>query len=90
MPGFLRTILFPLLLFASVCFTRAPLSYVPEPDGIYSAPKSDDTVTLLDVVRSRSDLSKLAEVIEQPAGRYFLTGKYTLFFFATQFLTDKI
>ncbi|KAB2569032.1 hypothetical protein DBV05_g12290 [Lasiodiplodia theobromae] len=68
MPSILRTVLFPLLFFALVCFARVPLSYVPEPDGLYSPPKSDDAVTLLDVVRSRSDLSKLAEVIEQPAG----------------------
>lgn len=42
---------------------RAPLSYVTEPEGLYSLPKPQSVVTLLDIINSRPELSKLAHTI---------------------------
>ncbi|KAH7052297.1 FAS1 domain-containing protein [Macrophomina phaseolina] len=47
---------------------RAPLSYVTEPNGLYSPQKPDGASTLLDLITSRPELSKLASTLEQPAG----------------------
>ncbi|KAK7711100.1 hypothetical protein SLS57_008190 [Botryosphaeria dothidea] len=68
MSNFLRLVLLNLLFLASASFARAPLSYVAEPADLYSPAKPDDIVTILDLIRSRSDTSKLAQVIEKPAG----------------------
>lgn len=71
MSNFLRLVLLNLLFLASASFARAPLSYVAEPADLYSPAKPDDIVTILDLIRSRSDTSKLAQVIEKPAGQSF-------------------
>jgi hypothetical protein len=47
---------------------RKPLSYAAVPDGTYVSPKSSNITTLLDFVKSRSDLTTLAGVIEECAG----------------------
>ena len=47
---------------------RQPLAYAAVPSGTYVPPKSPSTTTLLDFVKSRSDLSNLASVLEQCAG----------------------
>lgn len=45
---------------------RQLLSYAPVPAGTYTAAKSG--TTLLDLVKSRSDLSILASVLEEAGG----------------------
>ncbi|ORY58838.1 FAS1 domain-containing protein [Pseudomassariella vexata] len=47
---------------------RRPLSYAPKPAGQYIVPKPEGTESLLDFIRSRSDLSVLAEVIANSSG----------------------
>lgn len=48
---------------------RQPLSYAPLPDDVYVAPVPNSTVTLLNFIRSRPELSTLAQVVEGPAGK---------------------
>lgn len=48
---------------------RPPLSYAPEPASVYVPPKSNTTVTLLDLIKSRPELSTLLKVIGEPAGK---------------------
>lgn len=51
-----------------------PLEYFPSPSGTYIPPKDPSIRTLLDVVKSRDDLSMLAEVLSECAGmRTYLT-----------------
>ncbi|RFU81201.1 fas1 domain-containing [Trichoderma arundinaceum] len=45
-----------------------PLEYFPAPSGTYVPPKDPSIRTLLDVVKSRDDLSILAEVLSECAG----------------------
>lgn len=47
---------------------RDPLTYAPEPAGLYAPPRNQSVVTLLDLIQSRSELSTLAEAIKAPAG----------------------
>ncbi|KAL1858796.1 hypothetical protein VTK73DRAFT_7801 [Phialemonium thermophilum] len=47
---------------------RPPLSYAPVPAHMYVAPKKANATTLLDFVKSRSDLSTLASVLQEAAG----------------------
>lgn len=47
---------------------RNPLAYFPSPSGTYIPPKDPTITTLLDVVKSRDDLSILAEVLGECAG----------------------
>ncbi|KAF2497657.1 FAS1 domain-containing protein [Lophium mytilinum] len=60
------------LLFLPVCITaviaRDPLSYVPDPPGLYTAAKPSGVTTLLDLIKSRPELSQLADTIQIPAG----------------------
>lgn len=61
-------------LFSPVfCSSRQPLSYAAAPQGIYTAPKGDSK-TLLDVIKSRDDLSSLAEALREPAGKFISTS----------------
>lgn len=60
-----------LALFASaICdrTDREPLTYAPIPDGTYVPPKASGVTTLLDFVKSRSDLTILAEILEECGG----------------------
>lgn len=50
---------------------RDPLEYFPSPSGTYIPPKDPSITTLLDVVKSRNDLSILAEVLSECAGMRF-------------------
>ncbi|KAI8153376.1 hypothetical protein K4K49_008596 [Colletotrichum sp. SAR 10_70] len=60
------------IVFGVVCAggssDRRPLSYVPKPDGTYVPAKADGVTTLLDFVKSRSDLTELAKVLSGSAG----------------------
>lgn len=47
---------------------RLPLSYRPSPESVYVPPKSEDSISILDYVNSRNDLSILAQVISECAG----------------------
>ncbi|WYZ39150.1 hypothetical protein EsH8_III_001064 [Colletotrichum jinshuiense] len=47
---------------------RRLLSYAPKPDGTYVLPTSPNVTTLLDFVKSRSDLTTLAKVLNESAG----------------------
>lgn len=67
-------------LLAALCFVlaaqaevldRKQLSYAPIPNGTYVPEGTPDTTTLLDFIKSRSDLSKLASIIDQSAGEYW-------------------
>ncbi|KAF2022032.1 hypothetical protein BU24DRAFT_488335 [Aaosphaeria arxii CBS 175.79] len=49
------------------CLSRQPLSYAKTPDSVYVPPKNNVT-TLLDIIKSRDDLSELAKSLEGPAG----------------------
>ena len=49
---------------------REPLTYAPTPNGTYVLPKNSSVSTLLDFVKSRPDLSKLATVLSGSAGMY--------------------
>ncbi|WPG99115.1 FAS1 domain-containing protein [Acrodontium crateriforme] len=48
--------------------TRAPLSYASIPANVYTPPKANTTLTILDLVESRPELSMLLSVMQQPAG----------------------
>ncbi|KAF4842362.1 hypotheticall protein [Colletotrichum siamense] len=60
------------IVFGVVCARgssdRRPLSYAPKPDGTYVSAKADGMTTLLDFVKSRSDLTELAKVLSESAG----------------------
>ncbi|EXF76554.1 hypothetical protein CFIO01_12659 [Colletotrichum fioriniae PJ7] len=47
---------------------RNPLSYASKPAGTYVPPKISNTTTLLDFIKSRSDLTTLAKVLDGSAG----------------------
>lgn len=47
---------------------RQPLEYAPIPADVYTPPVGNSTVTLLDLVSSRPELSTLGEIIQMPAG----------------------
>ncbi|KAI0385665.1 FAS1 domain-containing protein [Hypomontagnella monticulosa] len=47
---------------------RLPLSYRSSPKDLYEPPKPTGSVSLLDYVTSRSDLSTLAQVLSESAG----------------------
>lgn len=47
---------------------REPLTYAPVPDGVYVPPKDLTVVTLLDFVKSHSELSTLAEILGDCGG----------------------
>lgn len=61
------------LVFGLACaaesLDRRPLSYAPKPEGTYVPPKAPGVVTLLDFIKSRSDLTELAKVINGSAGK---------------------
>ncbi|KAI1370955.1 FAS1 domain-containing protein [Hypoxylon crocopeplum] len=48
--------------------SRLPLSYRPSPGGLYEPPKPAGSISLLDYVNSRSDLSILAQALSGSAG----------------------
>ncbi|KAH8807801.1 FAS1 domain-containing protein [Xylogone sp. PMI_703] len=67
----LSTIFPYLLTFTSAycdILDRQPLSYVPTPEGAYVPSKNSSIVTLLDFVKSREDLSTLAQVLSECGG----------------------
>ena len=68
MPIVLRVVILPLLILTSACFSRTPLSYVAEPEDLYSPAKRGNFISVLDLIRSRPNLSKLAETIRKPVG----------------------
>ncbi|KAL0779242.1 hypothetical protein CaCOL14_003726 [Colletotrichum acutatum] len=47
---------------------RNPLSYASKPAGTYVLPKTSNMTTLLDLIKSRSDLTTLAKVLDGSAG----------------------
>ncbi|KAG4415351.1 hypothetical protein IFR04_011500 [Cadophora malorum] len=47
---------------------RDPLTYAPVPEGTYVLPKNASTTTLLDLVKSRPDLSTLASLLPTLSG----------------------
>ncbi|KAH7391481.1 FAS1 domain-containing protein [Cadophora sp. MPI-SDFR-AT-0126] len=47
---------------------RAPLTYAPVPEGMYALPRNANTTTLLDLVKSRPDLSTLASLLPSLSG----------------------
>lgn len=49
--------------------SRAPLSYATEFNDTYVASKSDGTTTLMQLVRSRPELSKLSDLVLEIAGQ---------------------
>ncbi|KAF6830660.1 beta-ig-h3 fasciclin [Colletotrichum musicola] len=53
---------------AAESLDRRPLSYAPKPEGTYVPPKATGFVTLLDFIKSRSDLTELAKVLNGSAG----------------------
>lgn len=63
-----QIILIALAAFALSVDSRDPLSYASEPENVYSPAKNASVTTLLDLIRSRSDLSSLAATIQEPAG----------------------
>jgi hypothetical protein len=48
--------------------SRAPLTYASLPANTYTASKRNTTTTLLDLIKSRTELSELLGVIGEPAG----------------------
>lgn len=46
-----------------------PLSYAQEPLNVYTPSKSASVTTLWDLIESRPELSSLAAVLKEPAGR---------------------
>ena len=63
-----------LLPFLGRCDTsdRQPLTYAAIPDGTYVPAKDSSITTLLDFVKSRSDLSTLASILGECGGMYTL------------------
>ncbi|KAI1390414.1 FAS1 domain-containing protein [Hypoxylon trugodes] len=63
---------FILLLFSYLVLAndsaRLPLSYRASPEGLYGPPKPAGSVSLLDYVNSRTDLSVLAKVLRDSSG----------------------
>ncbi|KAG5751250.1 hypothetical protein H9Q69_011186 [Fusarium xylarioides] len=63
-----------LVLFAAVAscnakvFDRQALSYAPIPDDIYQPPTKSGETTLLDLIKSRDDLSELSKLVEATPG----------------------
>ncbi|KAM0327556.1 hypothetical protein ACHAQA_005847 [Verticillium albo-atrum] len=59
-------------LFGTLCHAevldRQHLAYAPTPEGTYTVPKVAGKTTLLDFIKSRPDLSTLAEILKEPAG----------------------
>lgn len=49
------------------CSALAPLSYAPTPEAIYTISKLN-TPTLLDVIKTRPELSTLVKTLAEPAG----------------------
>jgi hypothetical protein len=47
---------------------RPPLTYAPLPANVYEPPKNISVTTLLDFVKSRSDLTILASALEECGG----------------------
>lgn len=47
---------------------RQPLSYASLPDNVYVAPKRTGTLSLLDFVESRPELSSLLAALHEPSG----------------------
>lgn len=67
--------LFPTSAFAAATLSlalqvgaRQPLEYAPLPANVYTPPIRNSTVTLLDLITSRPELSTLGEIIRMPAG----------------------
>jgi hypothetical protein len=54
---------------------RQVLNYAAIPDGLYVIPKNSTTVTLLDLIKSRDDLTALAEVLEKCNGIFQVQSK---------------
>lgn len=63
-----------LVLFAAAAlcnakvFDRQALSYAPIPDDIYQPPADSSETTLLDLIKSRDDLSELLKLVEETPG----------------------
>jgi hypothetical protein len=53
---------------AAATHNRLPLSYNEIPENIYKVPVPNDTITLLDLVHSRPELSKLAGALDLVPG----------------------
>jgi hypothetical protein len=66
----IATALFAMTIAASSApsASRAPLSYAPDPPNLYVPPTSNSTLTLLDLIKSRPELSTLLSTINEPAG----------------------
>ncbi|KAF3055660.1 hypothetical protein GL218_06816 [Daldinia childiae] len=47
---------------------RLPLSYRATPENLYEPPRSSDSISLLEYVNSRSDLSILTRILSESAG----------------------
>ncbi|GKT50739.1 uncharacterized protein ColSpa_10920 [Colletotrichum spaethianum] len=47
---------------------RNPLSYVPKPEGTYVPQRTPNITTLLDFVKSRSDLATFTKILNRSAG----------------------
>jgi uncharacterized surface protein with fasciclin (FAS1) repeats len=48
--------------------SRAPLSYAPDPPNLYVPSTNNSTLTLLEFIKSRPELSTLLSTIKEPAG----------------------
>lgn len=62
---------------------RQALAYAPIPAGIYTPAADDSVTTLLDFIKSRSELSVLAKIISECGGSYL-----SLLFLVKHFLTQ--
>lgn len=49
-------------------FDRQALSYAPISDDIYQPPVDSSETTLLDLIKSRDDLSELLKLVEETPG----------------------
>ena len=61
-----------LLSALGICDTsnRLPLTYAAIPNGTYVPTKNSSITTLLDLVKSRSDLSILATILAECGGKF--------------------
>lgn len=66
----LRCLVLFSVITASCCdrIDRQLLSYASVPNGVYVPPKNSSTVTLLDLIKTRSDLSILADILGECGG----------------------
>jgi hypothetical protein len=50
---------------------RQALTYAALPEDIYTPPINSSVITLLDFIKSRSELSILADLLTECSGKYF-------------------